>query len=80
MGDDFDPMFVWYLYATKPLTGAVFGFLFGLLQRLGLVPFLAHTAESERVGGVVVVAALAGLLSETVNEKLYTAFSGPAKQ
>jgi hypothetical protein len=73
--DDFDPLHNWWPYALEPVLGMGLGFLFGLLQLVGLIPFLGSIGPDNRPGetsdgssrldaAVAVVAILAGILTE----------------
>jgi hypothetical protein len=73
--DDFDPLTNWWAYLLKPLMGMGFGFVFGLLQLLGLIPFLKSLEGNRPDVSVVVVAALAGLLTEEALRKLRRLFA-----
>jgi hypothetical protein len=76
--DDFDPLTNWWAYLLKPALGLGFGFLFGLLQLVGLIPFLNSASTNPDVA-VVVVGVLAGILTEEAISKLQDIFSGSAK-
>jgi hypothetical protein len=73
--DDFDPLINWWAYLLKPVMGMGFGFFFGLLQLLGLIPFLKSLNTDRPDVSVAVVAALAGLLTEEALGKLKKFFA-----
>ena len=64
MDDDFDWMQIWYLYLVKPLIGGAMGFLFVLLFRFGLVPFLSTGEQNDAWVVIVLVSGLAGIFAE----------------
>jgi hypothetical protein len=73
--DKLDPLTNWWAYPLKPIMGMGFGFVFGLLQLLGLIPFLAPNGSSADTA-VVVVSSLAGILTEEALSKLQGLFRG----
>jgi hypothetical protein len=74
--DDFDPLTNWWAYLLKPVMGMGLGFFFGLLQLLGLIPFLKTIDANTPDVSVAVVAALAGLLTEEAVGYLRRLFAG----
>ncbi len=74
---EFDPITVWYLFLLKPFIGLGVGFLFALLVKFGLIPFLISNSESNNEAfGIVLAAGLAGIFAEDAMHKLQSVFSG----
>lgn len=87
--DEFDFMTVWYLFLIKPFIGAALGFLFALLQRFGLIPFLSGDGTAggscgfacdREVYGIVLVAGLAGIFADQAMDRFRSMFGGSEQQ
>jgi hypothetical protein len=73
---EMDYIKVWYLFLLKPFIGAGVGFLFALLLKFGLIPFLISNNDPIKLAfGYVLAGGLAGIFAEDAMNKLQGIFS-----
>jgi hypothetical protein len=69
LDDDFDPLWVWYLWCLKPVVGAMTGLVLALAIELGLLSLGAGSnAQVDRNLRLLVLGGISGFFSERVFE------------
>jgi hypothetical protein len=79
LDDDFDPLWVWYLWCLEPLVGAAVGLVFALAVGIGLVS-LGTTSTPTWDGNIrlLVLGGLAGFFFEGAFERIRRMFNAPS--
>jgi hypothetical protein len=73
LDDQFDPMWVWYLWCLKPAAGAMVGLVLALAIELGLISLGAGETQKDMNLRLLVLGGIGGFFSEVIFERIRSA-------